>query len=413
MPAYLVVDSCRSCAGPLPDAFLDLGETPVANRLLPSVDAADSLYPLCVAHCPSCSLVQLKYELPAEAIFGSNYPYFSSFSDAFVEHARQHADRLITDRALDGSSLVVELASNDGYLLKRFVERGIPVLGIEPSAGPAAAARELGVTTLEEFFTARLAEKLAASGQRADVIIANNVMAHVPDLNGFVAGMRTLLKDDGVITVENPSLRQLIAEAEFDTVYHEHYCYFSTTAVSALFERHGLELSRVDEFSLHGGSLRWWAAPSGATPGAEASVEAALASEAEAGVTDPAYYAGFGDAVVRIQRSLVALLNELTSQGKRIAAYGAAAKGATLLNSSGIGSDLVDFVVDRNVHKQGMWMPGARLPILPVEELLAQQPDYVLLLAWNFAAEIRRQQGSYEAAGGKFILPVPQPVVVP
>ena len=412
MPGYLVVGSCRSCCGPLPDPFLDLGETPVANRLLPRVDATDSRYPLRVAHCPTCSLVQLKCELPADAIFDSNYPYFSSFSDAFVEHARRHADRLIAERRLDGSSLVVELASNDGYLLKRFVERGIPVLGIEPSAGPAAAARELGVATLEEFFTAELAEKLAASGQRADVIIANNVMAHVPDLNGFVAGMRTLLKQDGIVTVENPSLTRLISEAEFDTVYHEHYCYFSTTAVKALFGRHGLDLSRVDEFALHGGSLRWWAVPAGGTSADAPSVEAALASEAAAGVTDPAYYAGFGDHVGGIQRDLVSLLAKLKSQGKHIAAYGAAAKGATLLNSSGVGSELVDFVVDRNVHKQGMWMPGARLPILPVEELSVRRPDYVLLLAWNFAAEIRRQQSQYEAAGGKFIVPVPQPMVL-
>ncbi len=261
LPEYSAVRSCRSCSAPLPPAFLDLGETPVANRLLSFADAPESAYPLTVSHCPECALVQLASELPAGAIFDADYPYFSSFSDALVAHAKQHVENLIAERGLNETSLVVELASNDGYLLKHFVERGIPVLGIEPTDGPAAAAREIGVETLHDFFTDELAASLVAQGRKADVIIANNVMAHVPDLNGFVAGMRTLIKDDGVITVENPSVVELIRHAEFDTVYHEHYCYFSCLAVDALMRRHGLQLRRVDAFPLHGGSNRWWMSP--------------------------------------------------------------------------------------------------------------------------------------------------------
>jgi SAM-dependent methyltransferase len=412
VPGFTKVSSCRSCGAPLPPPFLELGETPVANRLLHSPDDAVEEYPLSVAHCPSCSLVQLAYELPAGAIFDADYPYFSSFSDVFVEHARKHVDTLIAERGLDGSSLVVELASNDGYLLKHFVERGIPVLGIEPSAGPAAAARELGVETIGEFFTESLAADLVANGRRADVIIANNVMAHVPDLNGFVAGMRTLIKDNGVITVENPSVVELIRHAEFDTVYHEHYCYFSSLAVDALMRRHGLLLSRIEPFALHGGSQRWWMTPADSPAAAvEPSAADILAAEAAEGVGTAEYYAAFGARVAGIQRDLLALLTELRGSGKRIAAYGAAAKGATLLNSGGIDTSLVDFVVDRNVHKQGRWIPGAGLPILPVEALLERKPDYLLLLAWNFADEIRAQQTEFISSGGQFILPVPEPKV--
>jgi SAM-dependent methyltransferase len=408
-----VVEACRSCGAPLPPPFLFLGETPVANRLLRTAASPEELYPLAVSHCPSCALVQLAFDLPHEAIFDADYPYFSSFSDAFVAHARAHAHQLIEALGLNESSLVVEIASNDGYLLKAFVERGIPVLGIEPSTGPAKAARDIGVETLEAFFTSDLARGLAADGRRADVIIANNVMAHVDDLNGFVEGMSILIKDDGVITVENPSLSEMIRHAEFDTIYHEHYSYFSSLAVDALMSRQGLGLFRIEQLPVHGGSLRWWATPSAgprATP--DASVAEMLESERAEGIDKAEHYASFAARVSDIQSDLVALIKRLRAEGASIAAYGAAAKGATLLNSSGIDHTLLDYVVDRNIHKQGLWMPGARLAILPVETLLENRPDYVLLLAWNFSEEIRRQQSDYTAGGGRFIRPVPEPVIL-
>ncbi len=413
MDSFTTVQQCRSCDAPLPAPFLDLGVTPIANRLLPDADAPAPAFPLGVSHCSQCSLVQLSWALPAEAIFDDDYPYYSSFSDALVAHAKEHADRLIAERGLDASSLVVEIASNDGYLLQHFKARGIPVLGIEPTAGPAAAARALGIDTLQEFFTDELASSLVAQGRQADVIIANNVMAHVPDLNGFVSGMSRLLKPGGTLTVENPSLVELLRHAEFDTIYHEHYCYFSCVAVSELMGRHGLQLRRVDDLpDLHGGSLRWWVSHEEAAGSVEESAYAHLEAERDFGVAKPETYADFAGRIARIQRELVELLQALRSDGSRVAAYGAAAKGATLLNSSGIDVDVIDFVVDRNPHKQGKWMPGARLPILPVEALQERQPDYLLLLAWNFAAEIRKQQAEYLQRGGKLIIPVPEPRIV-
>ena len=407
------VERCRSCGKPLPAPFLDLGATPVANRLLERGDDPEESYPLLLSACSGCTLVQLGYELTAAAIFGPEYPYYSSFSESLVAHARRHAEDLISSRGLGPDSLVVEIGSNDGYLLRHFVERGIPVLGIEPSPGPAAAARAAGVDTIEEFFGVALAERLVAGGRRADVIVANNVMAHVPDLNGFVAGLRVLVADKGIVTIENPSVVELIRLLEFDTVYHEHYCYFSCTAVDALTRRHGLSLFRVEDFEIHGGSHRWWVRPlpSGGSDEVEPSATSHLEAELAIGIADASYYAEFDERVRQVQQRLVALLQGLKSGGASLAAYGAAAKGATLLNSAGIGLETLDFVVDRNVHKQGRWMPGARLPILPVDTLLSRRPDYVLLLAWNFAAEIRGQQTAYEALGGRFIVPVPEPEV--
>ncbi|WP_239334740.1 class I SAM-dependent methyltransferase [Frankia sp. CiP3] len=411
--AAVPVAACRSCGGPPPRPFLTLGHTPIANRLLRPDDLAGPapVFPLEVGFCSSCTLVQLTYALPAEEIFNADYPYYSSFSDTLCRHAEKHVIDLIASRNLGPDSLVVEIASNDGYLLRAFIERGIPVLGIEPSPGPAEAARKAGVPTRTEFFGADLAQALVADGLRADVIIANNVLAHVPDLNSFVAGMSVLLADDGIITVENPGVGALLANTEFDTVYHEHFCYFSTIAVDALMRRHGLSMVGVTEFpELHGGTLRWRMRRAAADCDVP-QVRERLDRERAAGLDTFERYAGFGVDVRELQAELLALLRELAGHGRTVAGYGAAAKGATLLNSSGITTGLVQYVVDRNVHKQGKYIPGARMPILSPAVLAQRQPDYLLLLAWNIRDEIMEQQAAYARRGGKFIVPVPRPVV--
>ncbi|MGH8773906.1 MAG: class I SAM-dependent methyltransferase [Jiangellaceae bacterium] len=404
---------CRSCGAAGLQPFLDLGASPLADALVHPERAGEpeQRFPLAVAFCPTCTLVQILTEVPPQQLFVDNYLYFSSWADHLLAHSRAHADELATSRQLGPQSLVVELASNDGYMLRNFVARGIPVLGIDPAPGQAAAARRAGVPTLERFFGADLADELVADGYRADVVIANNVMAHVPDLNGFVAGMATLVADEGVITVENPYVRDLVDRVEFDTVYHEHFCYFSCTAVETLMRRHGLFLNDVHYFpDLHGGTLRWTV---GRKPTQQASVASYLEAEAASGLDGFDYYACFGARVAGLRTELLDLLGRLRSGGARIAAYGAAAKGATLLNYADIGADLVEFVVDRNPHKQGLLMPGAQLPIRAPQALLDEQPDYVLLLAWNFADEILAQQAEYVARGGRFVVPVPTPAVVP
>jgi SAM-dependent methyltransferase len=311
---------------------------------------------------------------------------------------------------LGPESLVVEIASNDGYLLKNFKDAGVPVLGIDPAPDQARAAEEAGVETLQAFFGTELAGELRAAGRRADVIIANNVMAHVPDLNGFVEGMSILLADDGVATIENPYVRDLLSNCEFDTIYHEHFCYFSCTAVDTLMRRHGLYLNHVEHFAdLHGGTLRWWV---GRSEQVSPQAKEYLAAEQASGLTGVDFYRDFGARVERTKDALVGLLRGLKGEGRSIAAYGAAAKGSTLLNYAGIGTGLIDFVVDRNVHKQGLCMPGVHLPIRDPAALLEVMPDYVLLLAWNFKDEIIDQQREYLDRGGRFIVPIPEPTVI-
>jgi SAM-dependent methyltransferase len=404
---------CRSCRSEGLRPFLSLGKTPLADALVrpEDVGAIEARYPLDVAFCPHCSLVQILEEVPPDRLFVDNYLYFSSFSDELLAHARRHAEALVASQGLGSSSLVVELASNDGYLLKNFAERGIPVLGVDPAPDQADAAEAAGIPTLREFFGPELARRMRADVGPADVIIANNVMAHVPDLNGFVEGMAILLADDGLVTVENPYVRDLVEHCEFDTIYHEHFCYFSCTAVDRLVRRHGLHLNDIEYFpGLHGGTLRWHI---GRTDDRQPRAAEALEAEVRSGLTRFEHYAEFGERVERIQGDLRSLLEDLKVEGRTIWAYGAAAKGSTLLNSTGIGAELVDVVVDRNVHKQGRLMPGVHIPIRGVEALLDEQPDHVLLLAWNFKDEILRQQEEYRRRGGRFIIPVPHPEVLP
>ena len=402
---------CRSCGSTALRPFLDLGVTPLADALVrpDRLDAPEERFPLEVAFCKECALVQILEEVPAEKLFVENYLYFSSFSDVLLDHARSHAEGLIAARDLGPDSLVVELASNDGYLLKNFVEVGIPVLGIDPAPDQAAAALEAGVPTLKEFFGIEMAHRLVVDGKPADVIIANNVLAHVPDLNGFVAGMAVLLADDGLITVENPYVRSLIDHCEFDTIYHEHFCYYSCTSIDNLMRRHGMWLNDVEYFpDLHGGTLRYHI---GKREQRSDTVLSYLAEEREIGLDTAEYYAAFSERVTSVRNRLIELLGNLQADGASVAGYGAAAKGSTLLNYVGIGRDLIDYVVDRNVHKHGTFMPGTHQPVLDTTALVERQPDYVVLLAWNFAEEIVAQQRDYLEAGGKFILPVPEPAV--
>lgn len=407
------VATCRSCKRPGLRAFLSLGKTPLANGLISPerLEAEEPSFPLDVGFCPHCSLVQILEEVPADAIFNEDYPYYSSFSDDLLRHSREHVHRLVAQRQLGSESLVVEIASNDGYLLTNVVEAGVKALGIEPTPGPAAAARAAGVPTIEEFFGLDLAQRLTQSGVRADVIVANNVMAHVPELNDFVAGMALLLADDGVITVENPWVRELVDRLAFDTVYHEHFCYFSCTAVDVLVRRHGLFLNHIEYFpDLHAGTLRWHLGKADIPSPAVAEF---LAAERDSGLTSFDYYRGFAQRVDTAREELVSFLGGLKEQGATIAAYGAAAKGATLLNYVGLDTSVLDFVVDRNPHKQGRYMSGARLPILPTEALVERAPDYTLILAWNFATEIAEQQSEYTELGGRFVVPLPAPRLFP
>jgi SAM-dependent methyltransferase len=408
----IVQEHCRSCGGELA-VFLSLGDMPLPDALLrpEQLGLPEPRYPLDVAFCPSCSLVQIQQDVPPERLFVDNYLYFSSFSTGLVRHSAEHARRLVAERGLGPESLVVEIASNDGYLLRNFVEAGIPVLGIDPAPEQAAAANALGVPTLTEFFDADLARRLRAEGKRADVIVvANNVMAHTPTLNSFVEGLSILLADDGIVTIENTYVKDLIDHCEFDTIYHEHFCYFSCSAVDALARRHGLYLNGVEHFpALQGGTLRWRL---GTRAAPDRSVAEYLEAERRSGLTSVDYYREFATGVQTIKRELRELLASLRADGKTIAAYGAAAKGSTLVNFVGIGPETVDYVVDRNVHKQGLLMPGTHLPIRDPSALLETMPDFLLLLAWNYKDEIAEQQAEYLGRGGRFIVPVPRPEIL-
>lgn len=403
--------NCRSCGKTNLSIFLDLGQSPIADRLLTeeSLKLPEPRFPLEVAFCPDCSLVQILETIPPEILFGDDYPYYSSFIPALLAHSKENVSDLIKTRTLDHTNLIIELASNDGYLLKNYVENGIPVLGIDPAEGPAKTAESNGVPTMHAFFSKELALQLREEGRLADVIHANNVLAHVADTNGFVEGIKILLQDDGVVVIEAPYVKDLIDHCEFDTIYHQHLCYFSVTSVDKLFRQHSLFLNEVKWFPIHGGTLRYYL---GHNENVGESVQSFLLREQSEKLDKLEYYADFAEKVNKVKTSLSNLLTSLKAQGKSIAAYGAAAKGTTLINYVDIDKETINFVADRNTHKHGLYMTGKHWPIFPAERIVEEMPDYVLVLAWNFADEIMSQQEEYRQKGGKFIIPIPEPKII-
>jgi SAM-dependent methyltransferase len=392
---------------------MSFGELPLANALLreEDLDRPEQRFPLELVFCESCALLQITESVDPELLFGE-YAYFSSYSTTMVEHASALVERLVRERSLGPDNLAIEIASNDGYLLRHYVTAGVPVLGVDPARNVAEQAERHGVETICAFFGEELAGELAGAGRHASVLHANNVLAHVPDVNGVVAGIARVLEPGGVAVIETPYVRDLVERTEFDTVYHEHLFYYSLTALTRLCGRNGLRIVDVERLAIHGGSLRVFAVRADSEEEARPSVRALLEEEEALGIPRPGYFEDFARRVAGLRAELWDVLRELKGQGHRLAAYGAAAKGSTLLNSFGIGRDVLDFVADRSVHKQGLYMSGVQLPIVPPERLLEEMPDEVLLLAWNFADEILEQQAEYRSRGGRFVVPLPQPRVI-
>ena len=401
---------CRFCAAPLRLSFADLGMSPPSNSFLEAeaLNRMERFYPLHAWVCEKCFLVQLEeFETP-EQIF-SDYAYFSSYSESWLEHAKAYTQAMTARFGLNAASFVVEIASNDGYLLQYFVAQGVPVLGVEPAANVAAVAEKKGVPTLVKFFGTRTAAELAAAGRKADLILGNNVLAHVPDLNDFVRGMNLLLKPGGVVTMEFPHLLKLMQENQFDTIYHEHFSYISFVVAERVFAAHGLILFDVDEIPTHGGSLRIYArhAANAALPVAKKVAEL-RAREQAAGLERADTYRSFAEQVRATKRSLLKFLIGARESGKRVAGYGAPAKGNTLLNYCGVRSDLLEYTVDRSPHKQGRFLPGVHIPIHAPERIMQTRPDYVLILPWNLKDEIVAQMAGIRAWGGRFVVPIPE-----
>jgi SAM-dependent methyltransferase len=403
------VTGCRACGGRLSVTMADLGMQPPSNAFLASAAEIEDerRYALRAKVCELCKLVQVDYDVAPQELF-RKYVYFSSYSDEWLAHAKRYCEMARRRFALDAQSLVVELASNDGYLLKNFVGMGIPVMGIDPSDTVAAAAQLIGVPTLVEFFGLELAKKLAGESRRADLIIGNNVLAHVPLLNDFVAGISVLLKPRGTVTIEFPHVLKLIEQVEFDTIYHEHYSYISLYAIEQVFGRHGLRIYDAEELPTHGGSLRIFASHADRTDLEDSAVLCALrAQEAAAGLSELDTYLRFAERVEACRRSLLDFFAQAKRQGKVVAAYGAAAKGNTLLNFCGVTCEDVSMVGDRNPHKQSKLLPGTHIPVVSPEALMRAAPDYVLVLPWNLQDEICRQLEGIRAWGGRFVIPIP------
>ena len=404
--------TCRFCGAPLRRKFVDLGRAPLSNACLTAeqLRLPEPHYPLCAYVCEECLLVQVEEVVSAEQIFGE-YLYFSSYSDAWLRHADAYAKRMTDELRLDAQSLVVEVASNDGYLLQYFRQRGVGVLGVEPAANVAAVAIGKGIATEIAFFDIETACRLAERG-KADLICANNVLAHVPDLNGFVAGFPVLLKTSGIVTAEFPHLQRLIAETQFDTIYHEHFSYFSLLVVDRLFARHGLYVFDVDRLPTHGGSLRVHACHVGANRQRTARFHAVLAEERAAGLDRIETYECFGEAVIDAKCALLEFLIKARRGGELVVGYGAPAKGNTLLNYCGVGPELLAFTVDRSPHKQGRFLPGSQIPVFSPERILQIRPDYVLILPWNLRDEIVGQMQAIRDWGGRFVVPIPRAQVL-
>ncbi len=402
------IPKCRFCATPLTQSFADLGSTPFSNSYLRAEDLErmEPTYPLHARVCGNCFLVQLESFESPQKIF-SEYAYFSSYSDTWLKHAQAYATKVTRRFGLNSGSRVVEIASNDGYLLRWFKDLGIQVLGIEPAANVARVAEENGIPSRVVFFGRESATRLAEAGEMADLTAANNVLAHVPDLNDFVAGFPIMLKPEGVSTFEFPHLLRLMENRQFDTIYHEHFSYLSLTTVQKIFANHGLRIFDVEELSTHGGSLRVYACHEKAAHVETPAVSKLLETERVFGLRDLARYATFEEEVKSLKRDLLSFLIDAKRAGKRIAGYGAPAKGNTLLNYCGVRTDFIDFTVDRSPHKQGTWLPGTRIPVREPDHLRVAKPDYLLILPWNLRDEVMEQMAHIREWGGRFVVPIP------
>jgi SAM-dependent methyltransferase len=401
---------CRHCHAPLTLTFVDLGSAPPSNAYLAAADLkkAELWYPLRVLVCSECRLVQTEDYAGASEIFTDSYAYFSSYSRSWLEHAERYVSAMVERFGLSEKSLVVELAANDGYLLQYVQARGIPCIGIEPTASTASAARAKGIQIIEEFFGVRLAEEMISQSQFADVIAANNVLAHVPDINDFVSGVALLLKQDGIATFEFPHLLNLVANNQFDTIYHEHYSYLSLSAVARIFERNGLSVFDVEEIPTHGGSLRVYAQRAASARQRTAAVDKLLDRERSVGVLTDIYYAGFQSRTDRVKNDFLRFLVDAKREGKKVAGYGAAAKGNTLMNYAGVRPDLMAYVVDKSPAKQGKFLPGTRIPIVDEARIRSEQPDLVVVLPWNLWDEVTTDLSYIRDWGGRCVRAVPE-----
>ena len=402
--------ACRSCGAALAHTFADLGMSPISNAFLKAdqLNRMEPFYPLHAYVCGECFLVQLEEFESPQQIFGDNYAYFSSYSDSWLDHARHYTEQVTARFGLGAKSQVIEIASNDGYLLQYFKQKGVPVLGIEPAKNVAEAAVAKGVPTLTKFFGVATATELVAKGTRADLLLGNNVLAHVPDLNDFVAGMKAILKPAGVLTMEFPHLQHLIEENQFDTIYHEHFSYFSFLAAQRVFTRHGLQLFDVQEIPTHGGSLRIYGRHAGQGGEQGDRVKDLVARERRLKFEDLETYRKFSGQVQETKRQLLEFLIAARRAGKRVVGYGAPAKGNTLLNYCGIRGDFIDFTVDRSPHKQNTFLPGTHIPVYAPERIDEVKPEYVLILPWNIRDEIVKQMAHIRSWGGKFVVPIPK-----